>query len=164
MKPRPTGAVPRWRWTKGPDSEAFVGSRVVPSTSESTRLRRFLLRSVRFRLGPLGRRTAISLVLVAAVALAAASLQPYRQYRDQGKSIDHQKQLYSELQERREELELKLERARDKKVVEREARKQLSLVRPGGEIFRVVVPANIINLPPGWHLPGVEYLVTGNLP
>ncbi len=155
--------MPRWRWTKGPDSEAFVGSRVVPLTSESTRFRRFLLRSVRFRLGPLGRRTAISLVLVAAVALAAVSLLPYRQYRDQGKSIDHQKQLYSELQERREELELQLERARDKKVVEREARRQLSLVRPGGEIFRVVVPANIINLPPGWHLPGVEYLVTGNL-
>ena len=121
-----------------------------------------LLRGAKFRLRRLRRRTAISLVLLAVVALAAASLHPYRQYRDQGKSIDRKKQVYSELQDRREELTSQLERARDRKVVERQAREQMSLVTPGDEIFRVVVPANIINLPPGWHLPGVSRLVAGD--
>ena len=136
-------------------------SQVVPPASGSTRLRRLLFSGARLRLGRLGRRTAISLVLLAVIALAAASLLPYRQYRDQGKIIDRREQLLSELEERREELKMQLERARDRKVVERQAREYLSLVRPGDEIFRVVVPADIIKLPPSWHLPGVEYLVTG---
>jgi cell division protein FtsB len=105
---------------------------------------------------------AISVVLLAGVALVAASLFPYQKYRDQGKSIDRAEQVLSELQERREKIQLQLERAQDPKVVERLAREQLSLVKPGDEIFRVVVPADIINLPPGWHLPGIEYLVTGD--
>lgn len=136
-------------------------SQVVPPASGSTRLRRLLFSGARLRLGRLGRRTAISLVLLAVIALAAASLLPYRQYRDQGKIIDRREQLLSELEEQREELKMQLERARDRKVVERQAREYLSLVRPGDEIFRVVVPADIIKLPPSWHLPGVEYLVTG---
>ncbi|MED5173352.1 MAG: septum formation initiator family protein [Actinomycetota bacterium] len=136
-------------------------SQVVPPASGSTRLRRLLFSGARLRLGRLGRRTAISLVLLAVIALAAASLHPYRQYRDQGKIIDRREQLLSELEEQREELKMQLERARDRKVVERQAREYLSLVRPGDEIFRVVVPADIIKLPPSWHLPGVEYLVTG---
>ncbi len=136
-------------------------SQVVPPASGSTRLRRLLFSGARLRFGRLGRRTAISLVLLAVIALAAASLHPYRQYRDQGKIIDRREQLLSELEEQREELKMQLERARDRKVVERQAREYLSLVRPGDEIFRVVVPADIIKLPPSWHLPGVEYLVTG---
>jgi len=136
-------------------------SQVVPPASGSTRLRRLLFSGARLRFGRLGRRTAISLVLLAVIALAAASLLPYRQYRDQGKIIDRREQLLSELEEQREELKMQLERARDRKVVERQAREYLSLVRPGDEIFRVVVPADIIKLPPSWHLPGVEYLVTG---
>ena len=136
-------------------------SQVVPPASGSTRLRRLLFSGARLRFGRLGRRTAISLVLLAVIALAAASLLPYRQYRDQGKIIDRREQLLSELEEQREELKMQLERARDRKVVERQAREYLSLERPGDEIFRVVVPADIIKLPPSWHLPGVEYLVTG---
>ena len=136
-------------------------SQVVPPASGSTRLRRLLFSGARLRFGRLGRRTAISLVLLAVIALAAASLNPYLQYRDQGKIIDRREQLLSELEEQREELKMQLERARDRKVVERQAREYLSLVRPGDEIFRVVVPADIIKLPPSWHLPGVEYLVTG---
>ena len=136
-------------------------SQVVPPASGSTRLRRLLFSDARLRFGRLGRRTAISLVLLAVIALAAVSLHPYRQYRDQGKIIDRREQLLSELEEQREELKMQLERARDRKVVERQAREYLSLVRPGDEIFRVVVPADIIKLPPSWHLPGVEYLVTG---
>ena len=136
-------------------------SQVVPPASGSTRLRRLLFSDARLRFGRLGRRTAISLVLLAVIALAAASLNPYLQYRDQGKIIDRREQLLSELEEQREELKMQLERARDRKVVERQAREYLSLVRPGDEIFRVVVPADIIKLPPSWHLPGVEYLVTG---
>ncbi|MCH2624753.1 MAG: septum formation initiator family protein [Acidimicrobiales bacterium] len=136
-------------------------SQVVPPASGSTRLRRLDFSGARLRFGRLGRRPAISLVLLAVIALAAASLLPYRQYRDQGKIIDRREQLLSELEEQREELKMQLERARDRKVVERQAREYLSLVRPGDEIFRVVVPADIIKLPPSWHLPGVEYLVTG---
>ena len=160
MKPRRIGVVPRWRWTRRPDSVAR-DSQVVPPASGSTRLRRLLFSGARLRFGRLGRRTAISLVLLAVIALAAASLLPYRQYRDQGKVIDRREQLLSELEEQREELKMQLERARDRKVVERQAREYLSLVRPGDEIFRVVVPADIIKLPQSWHLPGVEYLVTG---
>ena len=152
----------RWRWTRRPDSAATDDPRTVTPTSEVAPLQRSLLRGAKFRLRRLRRRTAISLVLLAVVALAAASLHPYRQYRDQGKSIDRKKQVYSELQDRREELTSQLERARDRKVVERQAREQMSLVTPGDEIFRVVVPANIINLPPGWHLPGVSRLVAGD--
>ena len=152
----------RWRWTRRPDSAATDDPRTVTPTSEVAPLQHSLLRGAKFRLRRLRRRTAISLVLLAVVALAAASLHPYRQYRDQGKSIDRKKQVYSELQDRREELTSQLERARDRKVVERQAREQMSLVTPGDEIFRVVVPANIINLPPGWHLPGVSRLVAGD--
>tara|TARA_B100001167_G_scaffold190287_1_gene156710 strand:+ start:751 stop:1062 length:312 start_codon:yes stop_codon:yes gene_type:complete len=100
-------------------------------------------------------------VLVAAVVVAAASLLPIRQYRDQGKSIERAKREVIELQERREELKLQLARARDPKVVERYAREQMSLVHEGDEIFRIVVPADIINLPRAWYLPGVDFLITG---
>ncbi|MEC8828118.1 MAG: septum formation initiator family protein, partial [Actinomycetota bacterium] len=106
-------------------------SQVVPPASGSTRLRRLLFSGARLRFGRLGRRTAISLVLLAVIALAAASLNPYLQYRDQGKIIDRREQLLSELEEQREELKMQLERARDRKVVERQAREYLSLVRPG---------------------------------
>lgn len=102
------------------------------------------------------------MVLLAAAALAAASLRPLRQYSDQGKSIDRAEQELSTLQEQRERLKFLIERAQDPKIIKREARRQLSLVQPGDEIFRVVVPADIINLPPGWHLPGVQHLVAGD--
>jgi len=154
--------VRRWRWTRRPDSAATNDPRTVTPTSELAPTQRSVLRGARFRLGRLRRRTAISLVLLAVVALAAASLLPLHQFRDQGKSIDRKKQVYIELQDRREELTSQLERARDQKVVERQAREQMSLVTPGDEIFRVVVPPNIINLPPGWHLPGVSRLVAGD--
>jgi len=158
VKLRPTGAVPRWRWTRGPDraaSDSWLGA----LTSELSRFLRST--SARFRFGRLGRRTAISLVLVAAVVVAAASLLPIHQYRDQGKSIERAKREVIELQERREELKLQLARARDPKVVERYAREQMSLVHEGDEIFRIVVPADIINLPRAWYLPGVDFLITG---
>ena len=63
--------------------------------------------------------------------------------------------------ELRVDLETRLERAQDKTIIKREARKQMSLVEPGDELFRVVVPADVIDFPKGWYLPGVEYLVTG---
>jgi len=117
----------------------------------------------KFRLGRLGRRTLFLIVAAAAMALIAATLLPYRQYRDQGTSIQQAKQELLELEQRRSDLESRLERAGDKKVIEREARKQMSLVRPGDELFRVVVPSDVIDLPKAWYLPGVEYLVTGQL-
>jgi cell division protein FtsB len=101
-------------------------------------------------------------VLLAAAALAAASLLPIRRYVDQGKSIDRAEQELSALQEQRERLKFLIERAQDPKIIEREARRQLLLVQPGDEIFLFVVPADIIKLPPGWHLPGVQHLVAGD--
>ena len=115
----------------------------------------------KFRLGRLGRRTLVVVVAAAAVALAAYTLLPYQKYRDQGRSIEQAKQELLELEELRVDLETRLERAQDKTIIKREARKQMSLVEPGDELFRVVVPADVIDFPKGWYLPGVEYLVTG---
>ena len=118
--------------------------------------------ATKFRLGRLGRRTLVLVVVAAAVvALAATTFRPLRQYRDQGRSIEQAKQELFELEQRRSDLETRLERAQDKTIIKREARKQMSLVEPGDELFRVVVPAAVIQLPKGWHLPGVEYLITG---
>ena len=100
-------------------------------------------------------------VVAAVVALAAAIFRPFEQYRDQGRSIEQAKQELFELEQRRSDLEARLERAQDKTIIKREARKQMSLVEPGDELFRVVVPADVIELPKGWYLPGVEYLITG---
>tara|TARA_Y100000746_G_scaffold132895_1_gene113800 strand:- start:25 stop:480 length:456 start_codon:yes stop_codon:yes gene_type:complete len=115
----------------------------------------------KFRLGRLGRRSLVVVVAAAAVALAAYTLLPYQKYRDQGRSIEQAKQELLELEELRVDLETRLERAQDKTIIKREARKQMSLVEPGDELFRVVVPADVIDFPKGWYLPGVEYLVTG---
>lgn len=115
----------------------------------------------KFRLGRFGRRALMAVVLAATVALVAATLLPLGQYWDQGMSIQQAKQELADLEERRSDLEYRLERAGDTKVIEREARKQMSLVRPGDELFRVVVPSDVIDLPKAWYLPGVEYLVTG---
>ncbi len=152
----------RWRWTRRPDSASDSGPSTVASTSEPTPLRGSLFRGARFRFGRVGRRTAISVVLLAAAALAAASLLPIRRYVDQGKSIDRAEQELSALQEQRERLKFLIERAQDPKIIEREARRQLLLVQPGDEIFLFVVPADIIKLPSGWHLPGVQHLVAGD--
>ncbi|MDP6282589.1 MAG: septum formation initiator family protein [Acidimicrobiales bacterium] len=115
----------------------------------------------KFRLGRLGRRSLVVVVAAAVIALAANTFLPYRQYLDQGRSIEQAKQELFELEQRRSDLETRLERAQDKTIIKREARKQMSLVEPGDELFRVVVPADVINLPRGWYLPGIEYLITG---
>ena len=115
----------------------------------------------KFRLGRLGRRSLVVVVAAAVIALAANTFLPYRQYLDQGRSIEQAKQELFELEQRRSDLETRLERAQDKTTIKREARKQMSLVEPGDELFRVVVPADVINLPRGWYLPGIEYLITG---
>ena len=115
----------------------------------------------KFRLGRFGRRTLVFIVVAAVMALAAATLLPFRQYRNQGTSIEQAKQQLLELEQRRSDLESRIDRAADKEIIEREARKQMSLVRPGDELFRVVVPSDVIDLPQAWYLPGVEYLITG---
>lgn len=115
----------------------------------------------KFRLGRLGRRSLVVVVAAAVIALAANTFLPYRQYLDQGRSIEQAKQELFELEQRRSDLETRLERAQDKTTIKREARKQMSLVEPGDELFRVVVPSDVINLPRGWYLPGIEYLITG---
>ena len=89
-------------------------------------------------------------VAAAAVALAAYTLLPYQKYRDQGRSIEQAKQELLELEELRVDPETRLERAQDKTIIKREARKQMSLVEPGDELYRVVVPADVIDYPKGW--------------
>ncbi|MBA52095.1 MAG: hypothetical protein CL456_08290 [Acidimicrobiaceae bacterium] len=103
----------------------------------------------------------VVVVVAAVVALAAVIFVPLEQYRDQGRSIELAEQELYELEQLRLDLETRLERAQDKAIIKREARKQMSLVEPGDELFRVVVPADIIDFPQGWYLPGVEYLITG---
>ncbi|HCJ85748.1 MAG: hypothetical protein MB55_03215 [marine actinobacterium MedAcidi-G3] len=122
---------------------------------------RFVSLVIKFRLGRFGRRTLVFVVVAAVMALAAATLLPFRQYRNQGTSIEQAKQQLLELEQRRSDLESRIDRAADKEIIEREARKQMSLVRPGDELFRVVVPSDVIDLPQAWYLPGVEYLITG---
>ena len=39
----------------------------------------------------------------------------------------------------------------------------MSYVSEGDEIFRVVVPSDIVDLPRVWYLPGVKYLITGKI-
>ena len=71
MRLRPIGAVQRWRWTRRPASASDSGPSTVAPTSEPTPLLGSLFGGAIFRLGRLGRRTAISVVLLAAAALAA---------------------------------------------------------------------------------------------
>ena len=96
------------------------------------------------------------------MALAAATLLPFRQYRNQGTSIEQAKQQLLELEQRRSDLESRIDRAADKEIIEREARKQMSLVRPGGGLCRVVVPSDGIDLPQAWSLPGGGDPITGH--
>ncbi|HJL99700.1 MAG TPA: septum formation initiator family protein [Acidimicrobiales bacterium] len=144
----------------------FAKMKESTSRNEQSRRRLASFRRVvsivtKFRLGRLGRRSLVVVVAAAVIALAANTFLPYRQYLDQGRSIEQAKQELFELEQRRSDLETRLERAQDKTIIKREARKQMSLVEPGDELFRVVVPADVINLPRGWYLPGIEYLITG---
>ena len=127
----------------------------------SAPFRKVVSRATKFRLGRLGRRTLVLVVTAAVVTLAAATLYPLQKYREQGRSIEQAKQELFELEQLRLDLETRLERAQDKTIIKREARKQMSLVEPGDELFRVVVPADVIDFPKGWYLPGVEYLIAG---
>jgi len=127
-------------------------------------MRKVVSRFAKFRLGLFGRRTLVSVVVVAALVLVGASFLPLRQYREQGQSIEQKEQELSELEQLRSELQTKLDRTRNQIEKERIARKQMSYVQEGDELFRVVVvPADIVDLPPTWHLPGVKYLITGKL-
>ena len=127
-------------------------------------LRKFRLSPARFRLGRVGQRVLFALVLVAGLSLLAALFLPYRQYMDQEESVQRAEQELVELREQRTQMEERLEKANDPIEKERYAREQMSLVYEGDEIFRVVVPDDVLQLPEGWHLPGVAFLVTGKLP
>lgn len=161
MRPPPIWVRKRWRLTdplgKTQESTALNEQ----SRKSPTLFRRAASLGAKFRLGQLGRRTLAFVVVTAAIALAAATFLPLQRYRDQGNSIEQAKQELSQLEQRRSDLQRRLERAQDKTIIKREARKQMSLVEPGDELFRIVVPADVIDLPKGWHLPGVKYLVTG---
>ena len=149
--------------TEPPDAERGDQSRDknagVFRDSLPTRVSRF----TSFRLGLIGRRSVASVVAIASLILVGVSLLPLRQYREQSGAIEQKQQELSALEELRAELQTKLDRAKNPKEIERIARKQMSYVSEGDEIFRVVVPSDIVDLPRAWYLPGVKYLITGKI-
>lgn len=161
MRPPPIWVRKRWRLTNPFDKTQESAALNEQSRKSPTLFRRAASLATKFRLGQLGRRTLAFVVVTAAIALAAATFLPLRQLKEQGKSIEQAKQELFQLEQRRSDLQRRLERAQDKTIIKREARKQMSLVEPGDELFRIVVPADVIDLPKGWYLQGVEYLITG---
>ena len=164
MKQLPTEAWKHWHLTDSPNTQLGEDSRRGLTGRAQASLRTFVARFAKFRLGLFGRRTLIAVVVIAALVLVGASFLPLRQYREQGESIAQKELELSELEQLRTELQTKLDRAKNQIEKERIARKQMSYVQEGDELFRVVVvPADIVDLPRAWHLPGVKYLITGKL-
>ena len=149
--------------TETPDAERRKQSRDEIAGVVRNSLPKRLPSITRFRLGLIGRRSIAAVVVVAGLILVGVSLLPLRQYREQSGAIEQKQQELSALEELRAELQRKVERAKNPKEIERIARKQMSYVSEGDEIFRVVVPSDIVDLPTAWNLPGVKYLITGKI-
>ena len=60
------------------------------------------------------------------------------------------------------ELEARVAAGTDPVVIERVAREKLGLIREGDRLYRLSVdPADAVDLPANWPLPGVRHLLTG---
>ena len=85
--------------------------------------------------------------------------QAYFQQRDR---ISDAEANLDALREESAELQAQVDAGTDPVVVERIAREQLSLIRDGDQLYRLSVdPADAVDLPPSWPLPGVRHLLTG---
>lgn len=113
-----------------------------------------------------GRRTVTVLVglviVVSSVGLLAVLLFPWQSLTSQRRNIAHAEETLARLQAETSHLSEQVADARDPVVVERIAREQLSLVREGDTLYRLNVdPADAVNLPRAWPLPGVAHLLGG---
>ena len=99
-------------------------------------------------------------IVVSAVGLLAVLLFPWQSLTSQRRSIAHAEETLARLQAETSHLSERVADAKDPVVVERIAREQLSLVREGDTLYRLNVdPADVVNLPPAWPLPGVAHLL-----
>jgi cell division protein FtsB len=103
------------------------------------------------------------LVAVAAVAVILLMLVfPTQAYFEQRDRIDDAEATLAALRRETTELERRVAAGTDPVVVERVAREQLSLVREGDRLYRLSVdPADAVDLPVTWPLPGVRHLLAG---
>ncbi len=99
-------------------------------------------------------------VVVASVGLLAGLLFPWQSLNSQRRSIAHAQDTLARLQAETSHLSDQVTEAKDPVVVERIAREQLSLVREGDTLYRLNVnPADVVDLPTAWPLPGVAHLL-----
>ena len=99
-------------------------------------------------------------IVVSAVGLLAVLLFPWQSLNSQRDNIDHAEETLARLQAETAHLSERVADAKDPVVVERIAREQLSLVREGDTLYRLNVdPADVVDLPPAWPLPGVAHLL-----
>ena len=108
-------------------------------------------------------RLVTGLVAVAAVAVILLMLVfPTQAYFEQRDRIEEAEGTLAALQRETTELEQRVASGTDPVVVERVAREQLSLIREGDRLYRLSVdPADAVDLPVTWPLPGVRHLLTG---
>ena len=100
-------------------------------------------------------------IVVSAVGLLAVLLFPWQSLNSQRNNIDHAEEMLARLRAETSHLSEQVAAAKDPVVVERIAREQLSLVREGDTLYRLNVdPADVVNLPPAWPLPGVAHLLS----
>jgi cell division protein FtsB len=92
-------------------------------------------------------RLHLGLLTIVVGALGVTGIAPAQQVYYQNRLIDREKTKLAELAEKNSELERRLARSQDPAYVEKLAREQLGLVRPG-ETAYVVVPGPPIAAPP----------------
>jgi cell division protein FtsB len=101
--------------------------------------------------------------LGAAVILLVMLVFPTQAYLEQRRRIDEAEATLAALRTETAELEREVASGTDPIELERIAREQLSLVRDGDRLYRLSVdPGDAVDLPPGWPLPGVRHLLTGD--
>ena len=92
-------------------------------------------------------RLRLGLLAIVVGALAVTGVTPARQVYDQRRLIEEEKAKLAALTAQNEVLQTRLNRSRDPAYVEKVAREQLGLVRPG-ETAYVVVPGPAVPVPP----------------
>jgi len=102
------------------------------------------------------------IALTAVVAMLVLVVFPTQALFDQRERIDDAEATLAALRTESVGLEERVSAGTDPIVVERVAREQLSLVREGDLLYRLSVdPADAVDLPASWPLPGVRHLLTG---
>ncbi len=104
----------------------------------------------------------VLVALTAVVAILLLLVFPTQALLDQRQRIDDAEATLAALRSESSGLEDRVAAGTDPIIVERVAREQLSLVREGDILYRLSVdPANAVDLPASWPLPGVRHLLTG---